>query len=313
MDRPGEDPPVPFQNRKYQMKRDHAMAGNAGALPIAGRRRWPGWLLSALLLWPLPVQAHDFWIEPQSFRTEPGHEVTAMIWVGDHGTRERSSIAARRIISLRSLGPGGLRDQLPRLALGGNGADMRLSFAEHGTYLLVLETDHAPIALPADQFNAYLRQEGLTPAIVWRHDRGQEERPGREIYCRRAKTILQVGPVEPASTGIVTQAAGLNLEIVPETHPGLLTPGQTLPVRVLFDGAVLAGAQVRLSDLTAQTQAIEQQVTDQHGRARFTIPRQGRWLLSVVWTKPVPDGIIADFETRFASLSFGTGDEGSEK
>lgn len=284
------------------------MAGNGGALPMLGRG-----LLAALLLLSGPVRAHDFWVEPQRFQTEPGRAVPAMIWVGDHGSRERSPIAARRIISLRSVGPGGVRDQLPGLSMGGDGADMRLTVMEPGTHLLILETDHAPIALPADRFNEYLRQEGLTPAISWRRDRGQEERPGREIYCRRAKSILQVGPINADSAGIVTRAAGLNLEIVPEMHPGLLRPGQALPVRVLFDGEVLPGAQVRLSDLTAEGKPVDQQVTDPEGRARFTLPRQGRWLLSVVWTKPVPDGIVADFETRFASLSFATGDQGSEK
>lgn len=284
------------------------MAGNGGALPIVGRG-----LLAALVMLSLPVQAHDFWVEPQRFQTEPGHAVPAMIWVGDHGTRERSPIAARRIVSLRSAGPDGVRDQLPGLSMGGADADMRLSRMEPGTHLLMLETDHAPIALPADRFNDYLRQEGLTPAISWRRDRGQEDRPGREIYCRRAKAILQVGPFHPDSAGIVTQATGLNLEIVPEMHPSLLRSGQALPVRVLFDGAVLSGAQVRLSDLTAEGKPVAQQVTDQEGRARFILPRQGRWLLSVVWSKPIPDGIVADFETRFASLSFATGDQGSEK
>ena len=284
------------------------MAGNGGAWPV-----WGLGLLAALLLLPGPVKAHDFWVEPQRFQTEPGGAVSAMIWVGDHGSQERSPIAARRVVTLRSVGPGGVRDQLPGLSMGGGDADMRLTLTEPGTHLLILETDHALIALPADRFNEYLRQEGLTPAISWRRDRGQEERPGREIYCRRAKSILQAGPVHPDSAGIVTQATGLNLEIVPEMHPDLLRPGQALPVRVLFDGAALAGAQVRLSDLNAAGKPVDQHVTDPEGRARFTLPRQGRWLLSVVWTKPVPDGIVADFETRFASLSFATGDQGSEK
>lgn len=283
------------------------MAGNGGALSIAGRRGWPGWLLAALLL-SAPVKAHDFWIEPQLFQTEPGHAVPAMIWVGDHGARERSPIQARRIVTLRSLGPGGERNQVAGLDLGGDKADMHLSLMEPGTHLLILETDYAPIALPADRFNTYMQQEGLTPAIAWRRERGQEDRPGREIYCRRAKAILQVGTLHPDSAAIATRAIGLNLEIVPEVHPGLLKQGQALPVRVLFDGAILAGAQVRLSDLTADGRPVDQQVTDHEGRTRFAIPRQGRWLLSVVWTTPIPDGIVADFETRFASLSFAAGE-----
>ncbi len=283
------------------------MAGNGDALPIAGRRGWPGWLLAALLL-SAPVKAHDFWIEPQLFQAEPGQAVPAMIWVGDHGVRERSPIQARRIVTLRSLGPGGGRDQVAGLNLGGDTADMHLSLMETGTHLLILETDHAPIALHADRFNSYIQQEGLTPAIAWRRERGQEDRPGREIYCRRAKAILQVGALHPDSAAIATRATGLNLEIVPEIHPGLLKQGQALPVRVLFDGAVLAGAQVRLSDLTADGRPVDQQVTDHEGRTRFAISHQGRWLLSVVWTTPIPDGIVADFETRFASLSFAAGE-----
>jgi retron-type reverse transcriptase len=35
------------------------------------------------------------------------------------------------------------------------------------------------------------------------------------------------------------------------------------------------------------------------------MPRDGIWLLNVIWTKPLPSSRDTDFETVFSSLSFG--------
>lgn len=45
------------------------------------------------------------------------------------------------------------------------------------------------------------------------------------------------------------------------------------------------------------------------GRADFAMPTQGRWLLNVIWTKPLPASSETDYETVFSSLSFELDDE----
>ena len=97
----------------------------------------------------------------------------------------------------------------------------------------------------------------------------------------------------------------LPLEIVPEESPYATPRSETLPVRVIYAGHPLAGALVKLTDLKQDASPLEVHMTDQHGRATFTMPSSGTWLLNVIWTKAPPTTDDADFETIFSSLSFG--------
>ena len=79
----------------------------------------------------------------------------------------------------------------------------------------------------------------------------------------------------------------------------------TLPVRVIYAGRPLPGALVKLTHLEDDASPLEVHLTDHEGRASFTMPNAGTWLLNVIWTKPLPPSDETDFETIFSSLSFG--------
>jgi uncharacterized GH25 family protein len=97
----------------------------------------------------------------------------------------------------------------------------------------------------------------------------------------------------------------LPLEIVPERSPYAEPRSATLPVRVIFEGRPLAGALVKLTELAHDQAPAEIHLTDAAGRATFTMPARGQWLLNVIWTQPQPKTRETDFETVFSSLSFG--------
>ena len=253
-----------------------------------------------------PAIAHDFWLQPHDFRVDPGAVAPATLQVGHGPDRQRSPIPAERITALRSIGPDGAVDQRPGLHLGGPDEDARLRFDAPGTHVVALETNATVSNLPALRFNDYLKAEGLTPAIAWRARTGTADGPGREFYSRRAKAIVQVGPPGPDPQPHVTEPVGLTLEIVPEANPYTLKPHEPLPVRVVYEGRPLAGALVKLTNLDADERPIEIRLTDAAGRAAFTLPHAGSWLLNVVWTKPIPADRTADYVTVFSSLSFGS-------
>jgi uncharacterized GH25 family protein len=79
----------------------------------------------------------------------------------------------------------------------------------------------------------------------------------------------------------------------------------TLPVRVIYAGRPLAGALVKLTNLNDDASPLEVRLTDREGRATFTMPSSGAWLLNVIWTKALGRSDDTDFETVFSSLSFG--------
>jgi uncharacterized GH25 family protein len=243
--------------------------------------------------------AHDFWLQPQAFRVTRGAQVPVAVLVGDGPDKQRSAIPARRVVRLGVVGPDGAEQDLKAAFQAGQDTSARLGAA--GAHVVVLATDNgARNVLPGDRFEAYLREEGLTPAIDARA--GRREAEGSEAYGRRAKALVQVGAGGPQ--GAATRALGLTLEIVPEVSPYATPAPAALPVRVFYEGRPLAGASVKLADL-GRDAVVATQVTDADGRARFAMPGAGAWRLAVVWTKPLAATAETNFETVFSSLTFG--------
>ena len=253
------------------------------------------------------AHAHDFWLQPQDFRLDAPAMMPFTLQVGHGPYRQRSPIAARRIERLDAIAADGMtHDMRSRLRLGGDHDDGDVEFEANGTYLLILQTDdRAESRLPAIRFNDYLRAEGLTPALELRERPGRTDADGSESYRRVAKAIVQIGAPDDGSDATITMPVGLPLEIVPDRSPYAMPRARTLPVHVLYERRPLAGALVRLTDLGHDAEPFESHVTDGAGRAEFTLPGNGGWLLNVIWTTSKPAGENTDFETVFSSLSFG--------
>jgi uncharacterized GH25 family protein len=267
-------------------------------------------ILFALLMglgFASPVAAHDFWIQPKEYWLTPQAVTPMTLQVGHGPFRQRSPIPLRRITRFDAIAPDGTTIDLRRnLHLGAGTEDGDFRFANPGTYVVVLETDdRAQSHLPAIRFNDYLKAEGLTPALEQRERMHRTDADGSEKYSRRAKSIVQVGRPEAGSAAQVTRPLGLPLEIVPEQSPYAEPRPATLPVVVVYEGRPLAGALVKLTNLEQDAAPLELHLTDQAGRATFTMPRSGTWLLNVIWTKPPASSRDSDFETIFSSLSFG--------
>jgi uncharacterized GH25 family protein len=253
------------------------------------------------------AEAHDFWLQPNEYWISPDTLTSMTLQVGHGPFRQRSPIPARRITRFQAIAPKGtVIDLHQQLRLGEPAEDGDFRLKNPGTYLLVLQTDdRAQTHLPSIRFNDYLKAEGLTPALDQRALLRKMDADGSERYSRCAKSIVQVGPPGAGSQGQVNKPIGLPLEIVPETNPYSLPRSATLPVRVIYAGHPLRGALVKLTDLKNDASPLEVHLTDKDGRANFTMPNSGTWLLNVIWTKPLPHSEETDFETIFSSLSFG--------
>ncbi len=250
--------------------------------------------------------AHDFWIQPSRFHLAPGEPVSLAVLVGHGPERERWRMRLKRVTALADIGPDGARRDLRAvLREGPDAPDAELRLPAPGLHVLTLTTNFAQNSLPADRFEAYLRDEGLTPAIAARRRAGTSGEPGRERYDRRAKALVHVGAASARGSQRATRRVGLSLEITPEIDPYRPGRAKALPVRVAFEGRSLPGALVKLTDLANDAEPVETHITDRSARAVFRLPRSGAWTLSVVWTKPVADDAEVDFETTFSSLTFG--------
>jgi uncharacterized GH25 family protein len=248
--------------------------------------------------------AHEFWIQPSRFRIAQRTALPLTLQVGDGPERQRSPIPLHRITRFDAIGPRGETIEVrPSLAATVK-RDVMLDVP--GTYVLILETDNRAYSRqPAERFNSYLEVEGLTPALDYRARTHQMHVDGFERYSRAAKSIVLVGAPGSQSHAHVTRPLGLQLEIVPAVDPYSEPRPASLPMRILCDGRVLPGALVKLIDLEQHIAPVDARRTDGSGVATFAMPRSGSWLVSVVWTEPLLNSPDADYETIFASLTFG--------
>lgn len=253
------------------------------------------------------VAAHDFWIQPTTYCVSLGTPTPFTLQVGHGPDRQRSVIPLSRVTRFEVTGPhGAVADIRGQLHLGGERADGGFTSTQAGTHQLALETDHrAQSHLSAERFNAYLHEEGLTPALAWREHAGRSGADGSENYGRVAKALIQAGPAAGGLPDRALRPLGLTLEIVPEISPYLSSRPLNLPFRVFYKGAPLIGALVKLTDLDDDAHPRESRATDGDGRVVFTVPRSGQWQLNVVWTSLLPADRETEFETTFSSLSFG--------
>ena len=268
-------------------------------------RKWFwGVAAAAAALASAPLAAHDFWLQPVRFWTSPGTPVPMTFLVGHGIARQRSSVAKDRFNVFRAVGPQGVVDHKAELTLG-QAADVSPGFTQPGTYVVAFSTSNVASDLPALRFNDYATAEGLTLVLQQRAASNTSSNSGRELYSRRGKSLIQVGPMGRAPVPYVTAPIGLGLEIVPLINPYALGNSRTMPVRVLYQGRPLAGAMVKLNNLAADAEPVEKHLTDGKGHATFTARHSGDWQLNVVWSQPMPRNPQAEFLTTFSSLSFG--------
>jgi uncharacterized GH25 family protein len=254
-------------------------------------------LAPVIFLGAARLLAHDFWIEPTSFRPEVGSEVGVGLRVGEHFRGDPVPRATEKIERFIVSSRSGERDVegVP----GGDPAGVT-RVADRGYLVLGYRSRHSRVDLPADKFESYLKEEGLEKIVAARAARGQSDRPSTEIYSRCAKAILDAGG---AGTAGYDRALGFRLELVPERSPKEAGGGRPMPVRLLYEKKPLPGALVVAMNRDEPEKRFSAR-TDDSGRVAFDLARGGVWLVKSVHMVPAPLRSGADWESLWASLTF---------
>lgn len=252
-------------------------------------------LLAVVVLGP-PALAHDFWIEPSSFAPTPGELVKLRLRVGQGFSGDAVPRFNDRIERFDATGADGTA---PVLGFDGHDPAGLARFPAAGERVVVYRSVPEPIELPPEKFAAYLAAEGLD-AVAAARARSGASGPARERFSRCAKALLEVGG---APGEVATRPVGLTLELVPETDPAAMSPGDRLTVRLLYLGKPLPGALVQAFDAEAAPTP-QKARADAAGRASFVLPRAGTWLVKAVHMVPAASGGDAEWESFWASLTF---------
>lgn len=272
---------------------------------MGGPARWLAGALVGLISSLICGQAlaHDFWIEPATFAPQPGQVVPVRLLVGEQFNGEPVARPAPARLNRFILVDAQRQTSSP--LPGRTGADPAglLRLTEPGGYLIGYHGKPNPVELLADKFNAYLLDEGLDAVLAQRAERGQLDQPVREIFSRCAKSLVSVGDVGSTAQPPADRELGFTLELIAQAWPASLSPGQPLPLRLVYEGQPLAGALVVAMPQSEPGRKVSAR-SDARGRVQLPLAQPGVWLVKAVFMRPAPPGSGADWESLWASLSF---------
>lgn len=177
--------------------------------------------------------------------------------------------------------------------------------AQKGNLVVAACTVPSYLDLPVNDFEKYIRQEGLGHVLEASVEGGPVPapltKPVRERFSQYAKSLL----LTDASNDILQRPVGAALEFIPEKNPAYLRRDERLPVRVLWNGKPAVGLQVEAAYTTGEfgeSRIIGR--TDRDGRVYVTLGKKGFWRLHTVAMERCRDPRAADFESSRATLTF---------
>ena len=244
--------------------------------------------------------AHEFWLQPSQFFANVGDRIHVQVLVGENFAGERSEGKNNRISQYRHHSTNGIVDLTPALT-GGTYGDVSVPLTTPGTHLFSFANTPKFLAMKPDSFLLYLEEDGLNNVIAARKQRGETNKPSRELYQRCVKALVQVGP---KTDNTFSKNTGMMLEIIPAKNPYAQRPGQLAEFQVLFENKPATDALVRYWNRDAANHLTEEkQRSDKQGFARFKL-RSGNNMISVVRMVPNAD-TTADWHSYWGSLTFG--------
>ena len=243
------------------------------------------------------VGAHDFWLEPRTYRSEVGKLVPLRLLVGQDMLGDpipRDEAAIERFVVRQ----GGEESVIA----GRDGGDPAGILRVPGNGLMVVGYQSRPrrIELPRAKFETYLGEEGLDAVAAMFSAATKQPQVARERFSRCAKALLSSGAVSASQKD---QALGLRLELVADGNPYAASSRDDMRFTLFYEGAPRPGALVIAINRDDPSVKLSAR-SDARGRVSFRFPRGGVWLVKAVHMVPLPKGQDADWESFWASLTF---------
>ena len=253
-------------------------------------------MISATLL-----LAHDLFLKLDSYFVPPNTAVRVAVLNGTFSSSE-GSVTPDRLLDLSVVGPT-QRRAIPRQSWKpvGDTTWLTLQTGATGTYVIGASLSPRQIALSGEDFNSYLKEDGIPDVLNARTLNGELGRAVRERYQKHVKAILQVGEARTDAFGAVL---GYPAEIVPLGNPYATRIGDTLAVRALVDGKAVVN-QLVIAGGERDGRAMEEvrARSDAAGVARFALSGAGKWYIKFIHMVPV-SGDSVSYESKWATLTF---------
>ena len=282
------------------------LASHLDANPITTAVRMKrSFTIALILLFAIAatLAAHDLFVKPASFFVLPNTPSQAYIVNGTF-TRSENAVTFDRVRDVSVAGPPGhLHPDPAAWSDKGDTSVLRFSTGASGTYVLGVSTLPRVLRLEAKDFNAYLTSDGVPDVLAARKKDGELDKPARERYHKHVKALIQVGDTRSEH---YTAALGYPAELVPVENPYTLKRGATLRLRVLVDGQPVSNQYVVTGGRTktGARLTVSGLRTNAAGIVSVPLTTAGQWYVKFIHMAKVPDDTAADYESKWASLTF---------
>ncbi|MEQ8364549.1 MAG: DUF4198 domain-containing protein [Cyclobacteriaceae bacterium] len=245
------------------------------------------------------TQAHEFWMLPNKFRFEVGEKMILDFRVGEGFEGDHWDLNKHKVEELsihNRVGETNLTDKVERT----KGNNLEYAFNNVGTHMIVLQSDAAFIEQSAEEFDAYLNEDGLDYIKEEREKLGEQNNGAKELYTRYSKLLVQVGA---RTDDTYKKPAGLKFEIIPLQNPYELRSGDYMDCKIVYRGNPVPHALVKVWSHVGNRIFLQNIYTESDGMIRFPISNIGPWMVSSV--KMVrSNSPKAEWESMWSSLVF---------
>lgn len=246
--------------------------------------------------------AHDFWLVPDAFQISADAEVVVRGQTSSAFPTSESAVAPDRVTSARIVGAMG-EDVVSALTTHAGSLVLRHRPTSSGQKIVAVSVGWRHVKETADSFRKYLVLEGAEDALK-RYDQSGRLPTGAIVrrYAKYAKTVVEVGDGPRAFERVIGQP----LEFVPLADPSDVSATSRLNVRLLFQGAPLAGAKVHAGRAKGAGKAAADitLTTTADGIVAIPVAASGLWNVRTIHVVPAPSGADADWEVHWATFVF---------
>jgi uncharacterized GH25 family protein len=258
-------------------------------------------LTTSMLIVATLALAHDLFLKLDSYFVQPHARVRVTVINGTF-TKSEGYVMPDRLADVSLVA--GTRTRLRAADVWSRGPDstsvVSLALGDAGTYVVGVSVRPRELQLAADDFNAYLKEDGLPDILEARRAANELGKGARERYSKHVKAVFQVGDTRTLDYAFVF---GYPAEIVPLGNP-YAPSGTSLRVRCLVDGKPVANQVVLWGGAGAERETR----TDAEGVAEVTLDARGRWYVKFVHMERANRSELAglDYESKWATLTFET-------
>ena len=254
-------------------------------------------LLPAFALLPA---TYEVWLLPSKFFYQPGEKAIITIRTGNDFGGEPWDVKKDQVEKATHYYLAVSRDLKPVIKEGVKD-HLEIALDREGTHLVTLQSVAVVNEIEAEEFNTYLKDNGLDEVYDQRVKTNTLNAAGKELQSSYSKLLLQAGNKRD---GTFAKLTGFPLEIIPEKNPYALKAGEVIRFKILWQGKPLFGAKVKVWIKKDNRTGVQNIYSGQDGMIETRISGSGTWMVSAVKMMPSKNA-QADWQRYRSSLVFG--------